>query len=47
MDDIYMKTEAADLQPFYDKYAAVAVQIDDDIKEANRRKPKKAKRTRL
>ena len=43
MDDIYMKTAAADLQPLYDKYSEVAVQIDDDIKEANRRKPKKAK----
>ena len=43
MDDIYMKTAAADLKPLYDKYSEVAVQIDDDIKEANRRKPKKAK----
>ena len=43
LDEIFMQTPTPDLKPFYDKYSAEAVQIDDDVKEANRRKPKKAK----
>ena len=43
LDDIYTKSPAPELKSHYDTWSAVASQIDEDIKEANRRKPKKAK----
>ena len=43
MEKIFETTQAADLQVPYDEFCQKATLIEDDLKEALRRKPKKAK----
>ena len=43
MEKIFEKSKAANLQTPYDDFCSKATLIEDDLKEALRRKPKKAK----
>ena len=45
MKVIYQSTPAAELKDPFDRYQKIAEQIEDDMKEASRRKPKAAKQT--
>ena len=42
----FKQASALELKPMYDQYMKILSLVEDDIKEANRRKPKKAKATK-
>ena len=43
LETYYRKLNAQEMKPVYESYSTEAANIEEDLKEANRRKPKKAK----
>lgn len=43
LENYFKKLTVQETQPVYEAYSAEATSIEDDLREANRRKPKKAK----